>query len=203
MPFPPAKPGPVVVWQQGGPGGQMTNDFGASVESPYSMLPQFGIPVFMANAAGRTVQDAQFYSDMAEGRNFGQLDIQQIKEGVDALVAREDRGPGAGGHHRLLLRRLLHAAEHPHLPGLLRRGQRPVLAHGPVRGVHLRLHAVRQLPHGHLAHGGPERVRQGRPAVRRQGRDHAHPAVPRAAGLPAGGPAGAVPRRAGRAGTCR
>jgi dipeptidyl aminopeptidase/acylaminoacyl peptidase len=89
MPFPPATPGPVVVWQQGGPGGQMVNDFGTSVESPYSLLPQFGIPVFMANAAGRSVQDAQFFSDMAEGRNFGQLDIQQIKEGVEALVARK------------------------------------------------------------------------------------------------------------------
>lgn len=86
MSYPPTKPGPVVVWQQGGPGGQMTNDFGTSVESPYSLLPNFGIPVFVANAAGRTVQSPQFYADMAEGRNFGQLDIQQIKDGVDQLV---------------------------------------------------------------------------------------------------------------------
>jgi dipeptidyl aminopeptidase/acylaminoacyl peptidase len=89
MPYPPAKPGPVVVWQQGGPGGQIVDDFGTHVEAPYSLLPQFGIPVFLANAAGRTVQNEQFYSDMAAGRNFGQLDIQQIKEGVDALVARK------------------------------------------------------------------------------------------------------------------
>jgi dienelactone hydrolase len=88
MPFPPAKPGPVVVWQQGGPGGQIVDDFGTSVEAPYSLLPQFGIPVFMANAAGRSVQDAQFFSDMAEGRNFGQLDIKQVKEGVEELVRR-------------------------------------------------------------------------------------------------------------------
>lgn len=85
--YPPAEPGPVVVWQQGGPGGQMTNDFGASVESPYSMLPNFGIPVFVANAAGRSVKSPQFFGDMAEGTNFGQLDIAQIKEGVDHLVA--------------------------------------------------------------------------------------------------------------------
>ncbi|MEO8084236.1 MAG: prolyl oligopeptidase family serine peptidase [Ardenticatenales bacterium] len=83
--WPPAKPGPLVVWQQGGPGGQMTNDYGGSVESPYSVLPHFGLPVFIANAAGRSVQDAQFFGDMAEGRNFGQLDIAQIKEGVESL----------------------------------------------------------------------------------------------------------------------
>jgi len=86
MTFPPARPGPVVVWQQGGPGGQMTNDFGGSVESPYTLLPNFGIPAFMANAAGRSVQTTQFFADMADGRNFGQLDIQQIKDGVDHLV---------------------------------------------------------------------------------------------------------------------
>jgi len=87
MAFPPAQPGPVVVWQAGGPGGQMANAFGASVESTYSLLPNFGIPVFIANAAGRNVKSAQFYADMAEGRNFGQLDIQQVKEGVDHLVS--------------------------------------------------------------------------------------------------------------------
>ncbi len=85
--FPPQRPGPMVVWQQGGPGGQMVNDFGASVESPYSILPNFGIPVFVANAAGRTVKSPQFYSDMAEGTNFGQLDIEQIKLGVEQLIA--------------------------------------------------------------------------------------------------------------------
>ncbi|MFN8424128.1 MAG: prolyl oligopeptidase family serine peptidase, partial [Anaerolineae bacterium] len=83
--WPPAKPGPLVVWQQGGPGGQMVNDYGGSVEAPYSVLPHFGLPVLIANAAGRTVQDAQFLSDLAEGRNFGQIDIAQIKEGVEAL----------------------------------------------------------------------------------------------------------------------
>jgi dipeptidyl aminopeptidase/acylaminoacyl peptidase len=86
MRFPPTEPAPLVVWQQGGPGGQMTNDYGGSVESPYSLLANFGIPVLVANAAGRNVKSPQFYADMAEGRNFGQLDITQIKDGVDALV---------------------------------------------------------------------------------------------------------------------
>lgn len=86
--FPPATPQPLIVWQAGGPGGQMLNDFGNSVEALYSLLPNFGIPVLVANAAGRSTKSAAFYSDMAQGRNFGQLDIQQIKEGVDDLVKR-------------------------------------------------------------------------------------------------------------------
>lgn len=97
QPFPPTKPGPVVVWQQGGPGGQMTNDWGGSVEGPYSMLPGFGIPVFMVNAVGRTVKSPQFFTDMAEGRNFGQLDIEQVKEGVEALIGQKVVDPARVG----------------------------------------------------------------------------------------------------------
>ncbi len=194
MPFPPATPGPVVVWQQGGPGGQMTNNFGSSVESPYSMLPQFGIPVFMANAAGRTVQDAQFYSDMAEGRNFGQLDIQQIKEGVDALVARKIVDPARvgitgcsyGGYFTLQSIRTypdFYAAANAQC-SLMDLFEEFTFGYTPFVSYLM----------GASAHGRPGRVRQGRPAVRRQGRDHAHAAVPRAAGLPTGGAAGAVSR---------
>ena len=92
-PFPPKEPGPVVVWQQGGPGGQVTNDFGTGVEAPYSILPNLGIPVFMANFAGRSVRSPQFFSDLAEGTNFGQLDIRQMKEGVEALVGQKIADP--------------------------------------------------------------------------------------------------------------
>ena len=86
MPYPPPQPMPVVVWQQGGPGGQMTNTWGTSVESPYSLLPNFGIPVFMVNGAGRTSNGAAFYSAMADGRNYGTRDILDVKEGVDFLI---------------------------------------------------------------------------------------------------------------------
>lgn len=87
--FPPAQPGPVVVWQMGGPGGQMTSSYGATVEEPTSFLPHFGLPVLVVNAAGRTVQSPSFYSALADGRNFGQIDIAQVRDGVEALV---DRG---------------------------------------------------------------------------------------------------------------
>jgi len=84
--FPPEEPQPAVVWQQGGPGGQMYNMWGASVESPYSLLPAFGVPVIIVNGSGRTSDGAQFYADMADGTNFGQRDIRDVKEAVDHLV---------------------------------------------------------------------------------------------------------------------
>lgn len=84
----PAKARPVVVWQAGGPGGQMTNTWGTSVESPYSLLPAYGIPVFVVNGSGRNSNGAAFYSAMADDRNFGQRDIRDAKEGVDALIAK-------------------------------------------------------------------------------------------------------------------
>jgi len=96
-PYPPKVPGPLVVWQAGGPGGQMTRDFGNSVESPYSLLPKFGIPVFVANAAGRNVKSPAFYTAMADERNFGQLDIAQIKEGVEHLIEERIVHPGRVG----------------------------------------------------------------------------------------------------------
>jgi dienelactone hydrolase len=87
-PFPPPEPGPLVVWQAGGPGGQMTNDYGSVVESPYSILPHFGLPVLVANAVGRAVQTPGFFQAMADDDNFGQLDIDEIRSGVNALARR-------------------------------------------------------------------------------------------------------------------
>lgn len=95
--FPPEKPQPVVVWQQGGPGGQMINTWGTSVESPYTLLPAFGIPVFMVNGAGRLSNGSKFYSDMADGANYGQRDILDVKEGVDELIELEIADPKAIG----------------------------------------------------------------------------------------------------------
>ncbi len=86
-PFPPPQPRPVVVWQEGGPGGQMFNEWGVNVENPYSLLPNFGIPVFLVNASGRVSNGAQFYSDMADGTNYGQRDIADVKEGIEHLIA--------------------------------------------------------------------------------------------------------------------
>lgn len=95
--YPPESPQPAVVWQQGGPGGQMYNMWGASVESPYSLLPAFGVPVIIVNGSGRTSDGAQFYADMAEGTNFGQRDIRDVKEAVEHLVGLGVVDPDAVG----------------------------------------------------------------------------------------------------------
>ena len=84
--FPPSEPKPAVVWQEGGPGGQMVNSWGASVESPRTLLPNFGIPVIVVNGAGRNSNGAAFYSAMADGTNYGQQDIRDVKEAVDHLI---------------------------------------------------------------------------------------------------------------------
>ena len=84
--LPPETPQPVVVWQAGGPGGQMINYWGTSVESPYTILPAFGIPVLIVNAAGRLANGSAQYSAMADGTNFGQRDIREGREAVNALV---------------------------------------------------------------------------------------------------------------------
>lgn len=97
VPFPPEEPGPLVVWQQGGPGGQMVRDYGSTVESPYSILPHYGLPVLIANASGRTVKSRAFYSALADGTNFGQIDIAQIREGVEALARQGIVHPGRVG----------------------------------------------------------------------------------------------------------
>lgn len=95
--FPPPEPKPLVVWQEGGPGGQMLNTWGSSVESPYSLLPNFGIPVLIVNGSGRTSNGGRFYNDMADGRNFGQRDIQDVKEAVDYLIEMDVVDPKAVG----------------------------------------------------------------------------------------------------------
>jgi dipeptidyl aminopeptidase/acylaminoacyl peptidase len=84
--LPPESPQPMVVWQAGGPGGQMQNSWGTSVESPYTILPAFGIPVMIVNGAGRLANGAAQYSAMADGTNYGQRDIREVREAVNALV---------------------------------------------------------------------------------------------------------------------
>jgi dipeptidyl aminopeptidase/acylaminoacyl peptidase len=75
----------------------MLRDFGGTVESPYSLLPRFGIPVFVANAVGRSVKSPAFYTAMADDRNFGQLDIAQIRDGVEHLIDQGVAHPGRIG----------------------------------------------------------------------------------------------------------
>jgi dipeptidyl aminopeptidase/acylaminoacyl peptidase len=85
--FPP-KNVPVVVWQQGGPGGTMTNEWGGNVEQPFNVLPNFGIAVLMLPLAGREGYGPKFYNALADARNFGSIDIDEGAQAVQQMIRR-------------------------------------------------------------------------------------------------------------------
>jgi dipeptidyl aminopeptidase/acylaminoacyl peptidase len=86
--FPPRNV-PLVVWQQGGPTSTMTEDWGGFVEQPFNILPNFGFAVLMVPLPGRIGFGAAFLDELADGKNFGQVDIDEQVEIVEQLV---DRG---------------------------------------------------------------------------------------------------------------
>ena len=85
--FPP-KGKPLIVWQQGGPDVAMFNSWATNVENPYSLLPTFGFPVLVVPLAGRPGYTAASTNTLADGNNFGQLDIDEQAEIVQQMVAR-------------------------------------------------------------------------------------------------------------------
>ncbi|MEI7772071.1 MAG: prolyl oligopeptidase family serine peptidase [Chloroflexales bacterium] len=85
--FPP-KNQPLIVWQEGGPGIAMFNTWGTSVEETYSLLPTFGLPVLVVPLAGRPGATPASLNSLADGGNFGQIDIDEQAEVVQQLVAR-------------------------------------------------------------------------------------------------------------------
>ena len=87
-PFPP-RDARLVVWQQGGPTAPMTNDWSAAVEQPFNLLPNFGFAVLMVPLPGREGFGPAFLDGLADGRNFGQVDIDEQVEIVKQL---QDRG---------------------------------------------------------------------------------------------------------------
>jgi dipeptidyl aminopeptidase/acylaminoacyl peptidase len=93
--FPPKKV-PIVVWQQGGPTGFMGNDWGGSVEQPFALLPNFGFAVLVVPLQGRVNLGPRLLNALADGSNFGQVDID---EGVE--IAHEMINRGWTGHDRL------------------------------------------------------------------------------------------------------
>lgn len=95
-PFPPRR-APIVVWQEGGPGVWMGNSWGANVENPYNLLANFGIGVLVLPLPGRDGYGPAFVRAQADGRNFGQLDIDEMAEIVRQLTARGWTAPGKVG----------------------------------------------------------------------------------------------------------
>jgi dipeptidyl aminopeptidase/acylaminoacyl peptidase len=84
--FPPRNV-PIVLFQQGGPGGPMANRWGATAEEPFNLLPNFGIAVLVMTFPGREGFGPPFYNALKEGRSFGQLDIDEAAQAVEHLIA--------------------------------------------------------------------------------------------------------------------
>ena len=93
--FPPRNV-PIVVWQQGGPTGYMGNDWGGSVEQPFALLPNFGFAVLVVPLQGRVNLGPKPLNALADGKNFGQVDVD---EGVE--ISREMIRRGWTRHDRL------------------------------------------------------------------------------------------------------
>lgn len=87
-PFPPRN-APIVVWQQGGPGGWMGNQWGSNVEQPFNLLANFGAGVLIVPLQGRDNYGPAFVRELADGRNFGQVDIDEQAAIVRQMI---DRG---------------------------------------------------------------------------------------------------------------
>ncbi len=94
--FPP-KNQKIVVWQEGGPGGTILNEYLALVESPFALLPNFGFSLLVMPLAGRTGLGPQTYNALYDGSNFGARDIDEQAEVVTQLKAKGWAGPQGVG----------------------------------------------------------------------------------------------------------
>jgi dipeptidyl aminopeptidase/acylaminoacyl peptidase len=79
---------PILLWQRGGPGGVMVNQWMASVEDPFNLLPNFGLAVLIVPLAGREGYGPESYRRLAEGENFGWVDLADGAAIVEQLIAR-------------------------------------------------------------------------------------------------------------------
>ena len=95
-PFPP-RDTRLVVWQQGGPTGPMTNDWGGGVEQPFNLLANFGFAVLVVPLPGREGFGPEFLDGLADRRNFGQVDIDEQVEIVKQLIDRGYTSPARLG----------------------------------------------------------------------------------------------------------
>lgn len=85
--FPPKRI-PIVVWQEGGPTAEMVNTWAAVVEAPFGLLPSFGYGVLVVPLYGRYGVGPSRFNALADGNNFGQIDIDAQAEITAQLRAR-------------------------------------------------------------------------------------------------------------------
>jgi dipeptidyl aminopeptidase/acylaminoacyl peptidase len=94
--FPPQNV-PIVLFQQGGPGGAMSNRWGATAEEPFNLLPNFGIAVLFMPFSGREGFGPDFWRALADDDGFGQLDVDEGAQAVRYLLEQHYAGPGQVG----------------------------------------------------------------------------------------------------------
>lgn len=87
VPFPP-KDQRIIVWQEGGPGGDQSNFWSTAVERPFALLPNFGFGVLVVPLAGREGNGPDVLEALYDGANFGQLDIDEQAEITRQMIAR-------------------------------------------------------------------------------------------------------------------
>jgi dipeptidyl aminopeptidase/acylaminoacyl peptidase len=95
-PFPP-RDARIVVWQEGGPGIPMTNDWAANVENPYALLPNLGVAVLVVPLSGRYGLGPRVYSALYDRANFGQIDIDEQAQIVRQMIAQRWTSKGKVG----------------------------------------------------------------------------------------------------------
>jgi dipeptidyl aminopeptidase/acylaminoacyl peptidase len=94
--FPPRNR-PIVVWQEGGPGPAMNSHWLSAVEAPYGLLPNFGFGLLVVPLTGRDGTGPRAFSALADGRQFGQVDIDEMAEIVRQMTARSWTSRGKVG----------------------------------------------------------------------------------------------------------
>ncbi len=80
-----------------GPGPAMLNRWLTNVENPYGLLPNFGYGVLVVPLAGRDGTGPQSLVSMANGRNFGQIDIDEQAEITRQMIAKRWTAAGKVG----------------------------------------------------------------------------------------------------------
>jgi dipeptidyl aminopeptidase/acylaminoacyl peptidase len=87
VPYPP-KNVRILVWQEGGPGGPMNNQWLTNVENPYALLPNFGFGLLVVPLSGREGNGPGVVEALSDRNNFGQIDIDEQAQIVRQMISR-------------------------------------------------------------------------------------------------------------------
>jgi dipeptidyl aminopeptidase/acylaminoacyl peptidase len=94
--FPPQNE-PLILWQEGGPGLFMVNQWFTNVENPINLLPNFGFSLLVLPLPGREGWGPEFYNALADGDNFGAVDVDEGAQVMRQMIARGYTSPDRVG----------------------------------------------------------------------------------------------------------